>query len=292
MHPVWSGAIVFGLVSVPVDVLTAAESHAVTFRMIHTADLGRVRVKKTCSAEATGAELAESEIGRGYETAAGVVPVSDADLDSIPRTTARAIELAGFAPTAAVDPLRIGRAYYLIPRGPTALKPYTLLRMALERSSRVAIARYAMRDRERLGLLRVVGDVIALHQLRAPDEVRDVSAVPTPAATVTDDEIQAALELADALGAGYDLAAERDRYREAVEQVVAAKVEGRRLEQPQAPTPAPVVDLMAALEESVRKAHAARGGEPANSPGRKRAAARGKTGTAAARGRRRPSVPG
>ncbi|WP_405827453.1 hypothetical protein [Streptomyces sp. NBC_00105] len=112
--------------------------------------------------------------------------------------------------------------------------------------------------------------------------------MPTPAATVTDGEIQAALEPADVLGAGYDLASERDRYREAVDQVVAAKVEGRRLEQPQAPAPA--VDLMAALEESVRKAHAARSGEPANLPGRKRAATRGKKGIAAARGRQRPSV--
>lgn len=283
MHPVWSGAIVFGLVSVPIDVVTATQSNAVQFRMIHSADGGRVRIRKTCSAEPGNAEVPESEIGRGYETDSGVIPVSDADLDGIPRATARSIELAGFAPATAVDPVQVGRAYYLAPRGPTAVKPYTLLRMALERSRRVAVARYSMRDRERLGLLRVVDGVIVLHQLRAPDEVRDPAAVPVPAAVVTDEEIAAAVELADTLGAGYDLGEERDTYREAVEELLAAKVEGRRLELPAAPLPAPVVDLMAALEESVREARVARG-ETAGAGDRGRAAPRGRS-----RHGRRPS---
>ncbi|MER7514724.1 Ku protein [Streptomyces lavendulae] len=93
--------------------------------------------------------------------------------------------------------MQIGTAYYLSPDGPAAQKPYVLLRKALERSSRVAVARYSMRDRERLGLLRVVGDVIALHQMRWPDEIRPTSAVPAPAdVDVTDGEIDAAAELA------------------------------------------------------------------------------------------------
>ncbi|MER6316589.1 Ku protein [Streptomyces sp. NPDC001581] len=224
----------------------ATESHDVAFRQIHLADGGRVRVRKVC--ELDGQEVSAAEIGRGYETATAVIPVTDQDLDSMPVATARTIELAGFLPAASLDPVQIGTAYYRSPDGPAAQKPYTLLRQALERSSRVAVARYSMRDRERLGLLRVVGEVIALHQLRWPDEVRPASAVPAPAVNVTDEEIDAAVELAAALSSGFELAEQRDAYRDAVEEVIAAKEAGRRPEPAAEPlTAGKVVDLMAAL---------------------------------------------
>ncbi|WSR29439.1 Ku protein (plasmid) [Streptomyces sp. NBC_01205] len=201
-------------------------------------------------------------MGRGYETAAGVVGVTDADLDALPLTTARSIDLVAFVPASTIDPLQVGSAYYLSPDGPTALKPYTLLKMALERSSKVAITKYSMRDRERLGALRVVGDVIALYQLRWPDEIRPASAVPAPAKVdVSEDEIVAAVELASALSVGFDLSQQRDRYREALEAVIAAKALGTRPEPAEEAAPVgQVVDLMAALlQQSVQDARAARG---------------------------------
>ncbi|MGO4459412.1 Ku protein [Streptomyces sp. M-16] len=258
MRPVWSGAISFGLVTVPCKVWPATESHDVAFRQIHLADGGRVRVRKVC--ELDGQEVSAAEIVRGYETATAVIPVTDEDLDSLPLPTARTIELAGFLPAAIIDPVQIGVAYYLSPDGPAALKPYVLLRKALERSSRVAVAKYSMRDRERLGLLRVVGDVIALHQMRWSDEIRPADAVPAPAVEVTDEEIDAAVELAAALSSGFDLSEQRDAYRDAVEEVIAAKEAGRQVEPAKEPvTAAKVVDLMAALQQSVRNARAARG---------------------------------
>ncbi|MER6198100.1 Ku protein [Streptomyces sp. NPDC001586] len=259
MRPIWSGAISFGLVTVMCKVWPATESHDVAFRQIHLADGGRVRVRKVC--ELDGQEVSAAEIGRGYETATAVISVTDQDLDSMPVATARTIELAGFLPATSIDPVQIGTAYYLSPDGPAAQKPYVLLRQALERSSRVAVARYSMRDRERLGLLRVVGEVIALHQLRWLDEVRPASAVPAPAVVdVTDEEIDAAVELAGALSSGFELAEQRDAYRDAVEEVIAAKEAGRRPEPAAEPlTAGKVVDLMAALQQSVQDAKAARG---------------------------------
>ncbi|MFD5412431.1 non-homologous end joining protein Ku [Streptomyces nojiriensis] len=260
MRPIWSGAISFGLVTVMCKVWLATESHDVAFRQIHLADGGRVRVRKMC--ELDGQEVSAAEIGRGYETATAVIPITDQDLDAMPVATARTIELAGFLPAASIDPVQIGTAYYLSPDGPAAQKPYVLLRQALERSSRVAVARYSMRDRERLGLLRVVGDVIAMHQLRWPDEIRPADAIPAPAVVdVTDEEIDAAVELAAALASGgFELAQQRDAYRDAVEEVIAAKEAGHRIEPAAEPlTAGKVVDLMAALQQSVQDAKAARG---------------------------------
>ncbi|MFI7180138.1 non-homologous end joining protein Ku [Streptomyces spororaveus] len=260
MRPIWSGAISFGLVTVMCKVWPATESHDVAFRQIHLADGGRVRVRKVC--ELDGQEVSAAEIGRGYETATAVIPVTDQDLDAMPVATARTIELAGFPPAASIDPVQVGTAYCLSPDGPAAQKPYVLLRKALERSSRVAVARYSMRNRERLGLLRVVGDVIALHQMRWPDEIRPADAVPAPAAVdVTDEEIDAAVELAAALASGgFELAEQRDAYRDAVEEVIASKEAGHRIEPAAEPlTTGKVVDLMAALQQSVQDAKAARG---------------------------------
>ncbi|MFE5621080.1 Ku protein [Streptomyces virginiae] len=165
MRPVWSGAISFGLVTIPIKMVPATESHDISFRQIHTADGGRIRYRKVC--ELDGQVLRQDEIVRGYETATGtLIPVTDEDLDNLPLPTAKAIEIVSFVPAASIDPIQIGASYYLAATETVAAKPYELLRQALERSSKVAVAKFAMRDRERLGLLRVKGDVIMLHALR------------------------------------------------------------------------------------------------------------------------------
>ncbi|MET8955382.1 non-homologous end joining protein Ku [Streptomyces sp. NPDC004393] len=162
MPSLFSGALMFGLVSVPITVTGATENRSVRFRRIHTADSGLVRNRYWCEIE--DREVSYGEIGRGYELPGGrVIPVTDEELRSLPLPAARAIELIAFIPAAAVDPLRIGPGYYLQPQGIVAMKPYVLLRMALERASRVAVVRFAWHGRERIGLLRGRGQVIALH---------------------------------------------------------------------------------------------------------------------------------
>ncbi|MFE0553723.1 Ku protein, partial [Streptomyces pilosus] len=156
---------------------------------------------------------------------------------------------------------RIGEGYYLQPSGQVAAKPYKLLRQALARSAKVAVAKYAWSGRERLGLLRVRDDVIVLHAMRWSDEIRDPTELLPPPVELSDDEIDGALALMDTM-TREDLEGEefRDSYTEAVQEIIEAKREHREL--PAAPEPAEpdrVVDLMAALQESVQKAKASRG---------------------------------
>ncbi|MER8225394.1 Ku protein [Streptomyces sp. NPDC094143] len=258
---IFNGVISFGLVSVPITVLSATEDHSVRFRRIHTADHGLVRNRYWCEVE--DREVTFGEIGKGYELPDGrVIPVTDEELRALPLPTARAIELIAFIPAAAVDPLRIGPGYYLQPQGAMASKPYLVLRHALERASRVAVARYAWHGRERLGLLRVRGDVIALHGLLWPDEIRDPGAVAPPPVQLDEDEIDEAVALIDAM-ARDDLTGPEftDGYTEALHAVIEAKQEDRPPPQAPAPTSQPghLVDLMATLQESVSKSQRARG---------------------------------
>ncbi|MBL0801347.1 MULTISPECIES: Ku protein [Streptomyces] len=260
MQSIWNGAISFGLVSIPVKLANATVSHAVSFRQIHTEDGGRIRYRKVCELEEK--EVPSSEIGKGFEDADGsIVPITEEDLASLPLPTTRTIDIVAFVESERIDPLQMGNAYYLMVNGAPAAKPYALLREALRRSERVAIAKFALRGRERLGMLRVVDDVIAMHTLHWPDEIRSPEeAAPETDVTVRDAELDLADALMDTLG-DVDLDSLHDDYREAVEEMVTAKVEGREPapEKEPAQGEGTVIDLMSALESSVREAKRSRG---------------------------------
>ncbi|MEU0787476.1 Ku protein [Streptomyces sp. NPDC006173] len=257
---VWSGAISFGLVTVPIHVVSAREDHSVRFHQVHLEDMSRVRVRKVCEIE--DREVPNAEIGKGYQlTKEKIIPVLDEELREMPLPTAKAIEIEAFVPLESIDPIQIGDGYYLQPDGQVAAKPYTLLRKALERSSKVAIAKYAWSGRERLGLLRVRDNVIVLHAMHWADEIRDPAELKPENVKLAKDEIVEAEHLIDRLTRD-DLEGEEftDRYTEAVEALIEAKREHREpptVEEPKAP--GKVVDLMAALQESVSKAKASRG---------------------------------
>ncbi|MFD6491373.1 Ku protein [Streptomyces sp. NPDC060188] len=258
---VWSGAISFGLVTVPIQVVSATEDHSIRFHQVHLEDMSRVRVRKVCEIE--DREVSQSEIGKGYQWGKDtIIPVLDEELREMPLPTAKAIEIEAFVPLDSIDPIQIGDGYYLQPAGQVAAKPYKLLRQALERSSKVAVAKYAWSGRERLGLLRVRDNVIVLHSMRWPDEVRDASPLAPEAVELTEDEIAGAEQLIDRMTRD-DLDGPEfvDRYNDAVAEVIKAKREG--VEPPTAAEetkPAgKVVDLMAALQESVAKARESRG---------------------------------
>ncbi|MGW0824602.1 non-homologous end joining protein Ku [Streptomyces sp. NPDC002845] len=275
MRSIWNGAVSFGLVSIPVKLVNATESHSISFRQIHLEDGGRIRYRKVCELE--DREVTQGEIGKAYEDAEGaVIPITDDDLASLPLPTAKTIEIEGFVPADRIDPIQVDTAYYLSANGVPAAKPYTLLREALKRSNKVAICKFALRGRERLGMLRVVDDVIAMHGLLWPDEIRATESVaPDASVTVRDKELDLADALMDTLGE-VDLAELHDDYREAVEELIAAKVSGE--EAPSLPAEEPggkVLDLMSALEKSVREAKESRGEEAEVAPmPRKSASAR------------------
>ncbi|MEU1944598.1 Ku protein [Streptomyces sp. NPDC020125] len=260
MRSIWNGNISFGLVSIPIKIYPATEDHSISFRQIHTRDGGRIRYRKVCELEDTPVE--SSEIGRAYEDADGaLVPITEEDLAALPLPTTHTLEIEAFISASEIDPLQMGDAYYLGTTGAAGAKPYTLLREALKRSEKVAIAKYAHRGRERLGMLRVVGDTIALHRLLWPDEVREPAGVaPKEKVTVKPAELDLADTLMETLGE-VDLNDLHDEYHEALEELVAAKVSGTTptAEPGERPAGAQVVDLMAALKESVRSAKEARG---------------------------------
>jgi DNA end-binding protein Ku len=262
VRSIWNGAISFGLVSIPIKLVNATESHSISFRQIHLADGGRIRYRKVC--EIDEQEVTAADIGKGYEDADGsIIPITDEDLGSLPLPTAKTIEIVAFVPATEIDPLQMDTAYYLSANGVPAAKPYTLLREALKRSQKVAVAKYALRGRERLGMLRVVDDVIAMHGLLWPDEIRATAGV-APETDVTVREAE--LDLADALMATLgevDMDTLHDDYREAVEALIASKASGEALEPAASGETGggKVIDLIAALENSVRAAKKARGEE-------------------------------
>ncbi|MFF3497208.1 Ku protein [Streptomyces sp. NPDC002795] len=260
MRSIWNGAISFGLVSIPIKLVNATENHSISFRQIHLEDGGRIRYHKVCELEEK--EVANDEIGKGYEDADGsIIPITEDDLAQLPIPTARTIEIVSFVPAERIDPLQMGTAYYLQANGVPAAKPYTLLREALKRSNKVAIAKFALRGRERLGMLRVVDDVIAMHGLLWPDEIRaPEDAAPDSNVTVRDAELDLADALMDTLGE-VDMDSLHDDYRDAVEEMIESKASGAE----PAETPkksggggGKVIDLMSALESSVKAAKKAR----------------------------------
>ncbi|MGW0206701.1 non-homologous end joining protein Ku [Streptomyces sp. NPDC003233] len=256
---IWSGAISFGLVTVPINVVGATEDHSIRFHQYHLADQGRIRYRKICELE--DREVSQEEIGKGYElTKTQVIPITDEDLSNLPLPTAKAIEIDAFVPLASIDPIRIAEGYYLQPASPVGAKPYKLLVQALSRSAKVAVAKYAWSGRERLGLLRVRDDVLVLHAMRWPDEIRDPTELLPPAVEVSEQEIEGALALMDTMTVDELVGPEfQDRYTEAMAQLIEAKREEKPLpEAPEPEQPTQVLDLMAALNESVQKAKASR----------------------------------
>ncbi|MDT0478120.1 Ku protein, partial [Streptomyces sp. DSM 41014] len=189
------------------------------------------------------------------------VAVTDEELEQMPLPTAKAIEIVAFVDADSIDPVRISDSYYLAADGQVAAKPYTLLRKALLRSSKVAVAKFAWHGRERLGLLRIREGAIVLHSMKWPDEVRNPDELAPREVEVGEEEIEQALQLAERMTIE-DLSDFHDEYREALEDIIAAKAEGK-------PLPAPaedggkekgeVVDLMAALNASVAAAKESRG---------------------------------
>lgn len=258
MRSIWKGAVAFGLVSIPVRLYAAVEERSPHFRQLHRPCSTPVRYLKFCPT--CGREVPPEELARAYEVAPGeFVEVGGEELEELPLPTRQTVELLDFVEAAAVDPIHFQRGYYLEPDGPA--KAYALLREALRASGRAGLARLALRERERLALLRVAGDgrTLSLETLFYPDEIRSPAGLAVPGEVEVDPrEREMALHLVEMLSAPFDPARYRDRSREALEALLARKAEGRRLRAP-APAAATGVDELArALEESLRAAEARR----------------------------------
>ncbi len=268
MRAIWKGAVSFGLVSVPVKLYSATESHDVSFRQVHAKDGGRIKYQRVCSID--GEEVPYSDIAKGYETEDGeMVILSDGDLAELPSTSSREIAVEKFVPSDQIDPMLFEKSYYLEPEK-SGIKPYALLRQALKEADRMAVVTVALRQRTSVAVLRVRssdnGDVIVLQTMMWPDEVREPD-FKIEAGDVKDSEVKMAHMLVETLAGDFDASEFEDDYAGAVETLVKTKIEGGEVKKTATSTKSSgeVVDLLAALQRSVAAAKSARGEAPAPS---------------------------
>ncbi|MFH8570452.1 Ku protein [Streptomyces sp. NPDC017993] len=268
MRSIWNGSISFGLVTIPVKTYSATDrTSSVSFVRIHEKDGAQVQYRKIC--ELDGNEVLNEEVGKGYQVPGDdtIVPITDEDLSRLPLPSSKTLTILSFADPDEVDPLQMDKSYYLGPNGAAAAKPYTLLREALEQHGKVAIGKVAMRGRETLAMLRPHDGALVMHALLWPDQIRPATGIAPEDVAIRENELKLAETLMDSLGE-LDPAELHDDYREAVEQLVSAKLEGGEPVAPEKPAGGQVIDLMAALEKSVRAAQGgADGDEAASSAG-------------------------
>lgn len=253
---IWKGAVTFGLVTIPIRMYGATEEKDISFRQVHDADGGRIRYKRVC--DVCGEEVPYEHIAKGYESADGrMVTLEAADFEDLPLPSAKAIEIVQFIDIASIDPTYYNKAYFLEAEGP-GVKPYVLLRSALADANKVGLVKVAVRTRETLALVRAKDEVLMLHTMLWPDELRDGEfAAPPTSVSASDAEVGMASMFIEQLSGDFEPAAFEDSYRTALEQVVTAKLEGVPLptgEAADGPHEADVVDLVAALKASVEAA--------------------------------------
>jgi DNA end-binding protein Ku len=256
---VWTGSISFGLVNVPVRLYSAVRPKSVRFHQISAEDGARVRQKRV--SEATGEEVAYEDIQKGYEISPGrYVVIEPEELEALDPEASRTIDIEDFVSLEEIDPVHYDRPYYLGPYDETAAKPYRLLVEAMAQAGRVAIGRFVMRTKQYLAAIRVVDGALVLSTMHYHDEVLPLEEVDGLDAVaeveLRDREVEMAGQLVDSLTTAFEPQRYRDEYRERVLDLIEAKAEGEEIV-----TPAPaeeesgeVVDLMAALEESLEAA--------------------------------------
>jgi len=291
----WKGAIQFGLVTIPVKLYLATESRAgVSFNMLHEKDLSRIQMKVWCPEDE--AIISRTDTVKGFEYAPGkYIVITDEDLEKLPLKTVRSIEIEQFVPSeeAETHTKFVKQAYYLEP-DKVGRKAFTLLKEVLADKGLTAICKIVIRDREALAALDPFQNTMLLSTLYWPDEIRALGELDLPAEAieVKPAERKMAGQLIEAMTGDFDPAAYRDEYREALMQVIESKIEGRETVAIAGPEESTnLVDLMAALQASVKAATTARdakaekpvsvaeakarkaAGEPAGGPGTKKRAA-------------------
>lgn len=292
MRAIWKGAVSFGLVSVPVKLYSATESHDISFRQVHAKDGGRIRYQRVCSLD--GEEVAFADIAKGYETEDGqMVVLDDDDLADLPVSSSREIAVEKFVPSGQIDPMWLEKSYYLEPDAQAA-KPYALLREALKEADRVAVVTVSIRTRMTTAVLRVRDDVIVMQTMLWPDEVRkpDFAGLDAAEHASKPQELKMARLLVETLAGDYDPDEFDDDYKRAVDALVKSKLEGGEVTHltPEKPSGGEVVDLLAALQRSVEAAKSARGEESAEDQKPKRKAAPAKKATAKKPANKKPAA--
>lgn len=275
MRAIWTGAITFGLVNVPVKAYSATENHDVSFHQVHDADGGRIRYERRC--EVCGEKVEYKDIDKAYESDDDTVIVTDDDFEALPESDNDEIEVVQFVPTEQIDPIMLDRTYYLEPAAKSP-KSYLLLRHALNDSDRTAVVTYSLRQKTRLGVLRVRGKVLVLQGMLWADEVRSVDFKGVKSkAKISSKEEELAGALVEQFASDFTPEEFEDDYQVELRKLIDAKLEAGDTLDTEATfgeTPdeadeddgddADVVDLMEALKSSLDRM---RGGSKQKSGG-------------------------
>ena len=264
----WSGAISFGMVNIPVKLFSATSAKDVSFNLIHSTCGTRVQQKRWCPTDEV--EVPWEEIVRGYEYAKGqYVTLTDEDFEQLPLPSKHTIDITAFVQSTEIDPVYYERSYYLEPDAKNE-KAYALLLRALEEKSLTGIATITMRKKEQLCSIRGQEGTLMLETLYYPDEVQLEREVDLSKVKIDNRELDMAFALIDLLKKPFDPAEYKDHYREALAEVIDAKLEGKEVVTSPPPRDTKVIDLADALARSV--AAARKGGAAAAAPKSRRRA--------------------
>ncbi|KIS29046.1 excisionase [Arthrobacter sp. SPG23] len=269
MRAIWKGAIAFGLVNVPVKVYSATEDHDIGLHQVHNADGGRIRYQRRC--EVCGEIVDYADIDKAYEEDGRTVILTRDELKSIPAESSHEIEVVQFVPSEQLDPIMFEKSYYLEPDSKSP-KAYVLLRRALEDTDRVAVVQFALREKTRLGALRIRDDVLVLQSLLWADEVREAAfpALET-SVRISAQEREMSAALVDSMAGDFEPGQFTDDYQVQLRKLIDAKIEqGESLDTEQTfgaeaveAGSGEVIDLMEALKRSLEKKRGSGSGDAA-----------------------------
>ena len=251
---IWKGLVSFGMVAIPVKLYTATESKDIAFVTLHRACNTRLRHRRFCPAHEM--EVEPSQVARAYEFAKEqYVVMEEGDFDNLPVPSAHTIEITQFCDLSSIDPISFQRTYVLEPDA-MGIKPFYLMKQALENTNRVALAKVSLRQKEHICCLRPFEHGLTMHTMFYPDEIRGNNELDLPEerTSITEAEMAMATMLIDQLTAPYDAAGYQDEYRLALERVIEGKLGAQMPVAPAPVAPARVTDLMEALRASVAAA--------------------------------------
>jgi len=259
-RPLWTGALSFGLVNVPVQLFSGVKDTDVHFRQLHDKDHTPVEIHRFCASE--DAEVDYGEIAHGFETKSGKqVVLTDEELAAAAPRKTRTIEIEAFVDLDDVDPIYFDHPYIVMPAGDSegTQRAYRLLLEVMSATDRAALGRFVMRTKEYLVLIRERAGRLTLTTLLWHDEVRPTKGIPTPSKKPAKKELDGAVKLIEALAADWDPSRYKDDYQQRLKRVIKRKEKGDTIKAPESePAPSPVEDLMAALEKSLAEASGGR----------------------------------
>src|SRR5258708_27037097 len=247
---VWSGHLTFGLISMPVRLFSGARSSGISFNMLHRTDKSRLKQQYVCQAD--GAVVDRNEIVKGYEFRKDEYIIIEPDeIKKIEPQTAKTMEILEFVKTSEVDPVYFESSYYMMPEE-AGRRPYALLTKALEESEYVAIAKITMHNREYTVFLRPHEGGLMLHTMYYAEEVKKVQAFDAPDLQLKESELKVAHQLIEPLAGHWDPEKYHHSFHDNLKKLIEIKLEGGKVVEVEKPKKlAPVVDLMAALKQSL-----------------------------------------